>query len=167
MGGHDARAIANHILDMAKEQGRDITVMQLLKLIYIANGWSWALLGKQLVRDPVEAWQYGPVYPEVYNDFNQFGSKPIRDKRSAMLDGALPYSCRLTDKEHELLNGVVKHYGKLHAFRLSDMTHKPGTPWSQTNEDKGAFAEIPQKLIKSHFEKLRDEQRERRKQRKN
>ena len=46
---------------MAKEQGRDITVMQLLKLIYIANGWSWALLGKQLVRDPVEAWQYGPV----------------------------------------------------------------------------------------------------------
>ncbi len=166
MGGHDARAIANHILDIAWEQDRELTVMQLLKLIYIANGWSWALLGQQLVRDPVEAWQYGPVYPEVYNDFNKFGAKSIA-KKSAMLDGALPYSSQLTDKERELLNGIVKHYGKLHAFRLSDMTHKPGTPWSQTQENEGTYSEIPQKLIRSHFEKLRDEQRKRRKQQEN
>lgn len=163
MAGHDARAIANHILDMAKEQGREITVMQLLKLIYIANGWSWALLGKQLVRDPVEAWQYGPVYRSVYRDFNKFGSQPITEK-SAMLDGALPYSSPLMDDERELLRGVTVHYGKLHAFRLSDMTHEPGTPWSQIKENKGTYAEIPQKLIKSHFEKLRDDQRERRRQ---
>lgn len=81
-----------------------------------------------------------------------------------MLDGALPHSSQLTDKERELLEGIVEHYGKLHAFRLSDMTHEPGTPWSQIKEKKGAYAEIPQKMIKAHFETLRDEQRERRKQ---
>ena len=164
MAGHDARAIANHILDMAKEQGRDITVMQLLKLIYIANGWSWALLGKQLVRDPVEAWQYGPVYPSVYRDFRRFGGQPIREK-SAMLNGALPYSCRLDDQQRELLDSTVRHYGSLHAFRLSEMTHEPGTPWSQIREGNGAYTEIPQKLIRAHFETLRDERRQREQER--
>ena len=76
-GPYDSRAVANSILHNANETGKKLTPMQLIKLVYVANGWSLALLNRPLISEQIQAWQYGPVIPNVYRAFNRFGSAAI------------------------------------------------------------------------------------------
>ena len=63
---HSSIRIAVEFLELAKNQThyKEITTMQLLKLVYIAHGWMLGLYDKPLISDEVEAWQYGPVIPK-------------------------------------------------------------------------------------------------------
>ena len=56
---HDPRAIANKILQMREGAGQHLTMMQLIKLVYIADGWSLALLGKPLSKHNPQACSTG------------------------------------------------------------------------------------------------------------
>ena len=38
--------------------------MQVLKLVYYCHAWMLGLYGRPLIRQPIEAWRYGPVVPE-------------------------------------------------------------------------------------------------------
>ena len=55
---HDSRTIANEFLRLAAERHTGLTSTQVLKLVYIAHGWSLALLGKPLIGDEIQAWQF-------------------------------------------------------------------------------------------------------------
>jgi uncharacterized phage-associated protein len=90
-------AVANAVLDEARDQGKSLTIMQLLKLVYIAHGWSLALLNVPLVNEEPEAWQHGPVFPSIYREFRRFGSQPIQG--SAMGPFGAPQVANLSDAQ--------------------------------------------------------------------
>ena len=100
-----------------------ITPMKLQKLLYYAQGFSLALLNRELFKEDFEAWQYGPVIPSVYQKFKQYEN------------GAIP-SCPLspstltkfTDDERQLLDDIYTAFGQYSAWALSEMTHKT-PPW--------------------------------------
>ena len=69
-----ARAVANELIELAKQEGRAFTPLQLLKLVYIAHGWMLGLRQKPLIRDRIEAWKYGPVIPALYHDLKRYGA---------------------------------------------------------------------------------------------
>lgn len=149
---HDARAIANKMLDIARAKGIALTPMHILKLVYIAHGWNLAIHDKPLVRDNIEAWRFGPVIRSVYDAFKVFGTDPI--------DETLRYvpEERMSTEEQALLERVVDVYGRHEAFRLSSLTHKEGTPWdtvwNRQRGDRQRGAVIPDSLIKQHFLEL-------------
>ncbi|MEH2504011.1 putative phage-associated protein [Bradyrhizobium sp. AZCC 1578] len=147
---YDSRAVANEILRYAHEKGRNLTIMQLIKLVYVANGWSLALLNHRLIDEPIQAWQYGPVIPTVYQAFNKFGSRPINEYAVQAFSN-LAYRADFDPEDLRLIHTVVDSYGHMHAFQLSNSMHQPGTPWTITRESKGAYATIDPELIKSHF----------------
>jgi uncharacterized phage-associated protein len=152
---HSSLAVANKILNVAREMGLALTIMQLIKLVYIAHGWTLALLNKPLVSDPVEAWQHGPVYPDVYRAFRGSGWMPISQSAKHPFSGEEIVET-FTDDEEAIIKQVVNSYGKFHAFELSAKTHKSGTPWYQTYDGGvGASSVIGNDLIKSHFDELR------------
>jgi uncharacterized phage-associated protein len=152
---HSSLAVANRILQIAEGKGLPLTIMQLIKLVYIAHGWTLALLDKALVSDRVEAWQHGPVYPEIYNEFRGSGWMPI-DRPARDRDTGVEIASSFSEDEDSILDQVVTSYGKFHAFDLSARTHKPGTPWFQTFDGgRGKFSVIKNDLIKSHFDALR------------
>lgn len=152
-GAHDPRAIANKILDIRAETGEPLTLMQLIKLAYIADGWSLALLGKPLASETPEAWLYGPVFRSIYNAFAGVGAKPVTGR--ANLRGAqVPVSEAFTPEEENVLRTVVNAYGKLSAYALSNLTHEPGTPWSKAFE-KGLYFKIDTREMRAHFEALK------------
>jgi uncharacterized phage-associated protein len=151
---HDPRAIANKILDIRSETGEPLTIMQLIKLVYIADGWSLALLGKPLSREAPQAWQYGPVYPTVYRAFSGMGARPV-EGRAYVRGTTIPISEDLAPEELGLIEMVVKGYGKLSAYQLSRLTHQPETPWSKAY-DQGLYTEISADEMRSHFESLKD-----------
>jgi uncharacterized phage-associated protein len=155
--GHDSRAVANQILDIAEQQGIKLTLMQLIKLVYLAHGW-WLTFsdGKPLTSSSPQAWQYGPVHPEVYRAFKRYGRGHISGRAVNNLTG-FEYSEDFTADELALLEQVVASYGKYHAFTLSDIMHRPGTPWSTVNSEFGDYSPIPNNIIKRHFDDLREE----------
>lgn len=153
MTAHPPLAVANAVLDEAMRQNKSLTIMQLLKLVYIAHGWSLGLLGEPLVSEQPEAWQHGPVFPAVYRAFRKFGSGPITAKAATPFGPMADAS--LTPQQADIIRSVVHGYGHMHAFTLSNITHQPDTPWSQAYKGGlGSSSEIPNGLIADHYRKL-------------
>lgn len=146
----DARIVANRFLDLAEEQGRSLTPMQLLKLVYIAHGWMLGLNGRPLINQPVEAWQYGPVVRDLYNGVRSFGRGQVRGRIPAF-GGALDYY------EDDMVKQVFKLYGHMDGIALSNITHMADTPWAQTYRHGSFGTPIPNDLIAGHYRRLSQE----------
>jgi uncharacterized phage-associated protein len=158
---YDGRAVANHILELARQDGRQLTHMKLQKLLYYAHGWHLAFFGGEpLVAEGFQAWQYGPVSPNVYDSFRKFGAKPIDEPAARVVTSAdrpgfalLPIP-PIPDGDRP----TVRHIGKVYdaykeyaAERLSAATHAPGTPWTQVKE------KYPDNDVKVHIDNSRIE----------
>lgn len=156
MSAHPSIGIANAILRIAEKRDLKLTMMQVLKLVYIAHGWSLALLNEPLTAEAPQAWQHGPVYPKLYKALRPYGSQPVTDVIRDPVYG-LEVKADLEPRQEEVLEAVVDSYGKFHAFQLSNMTHRVGTPWSVTYDGgNGQYDAIPETLIRDHYIHLRD-----------
>jgi len=144
---YDARQIANWFVERANKDGRRLSIMSLLKLVYISHGWHLEMRKAPLFPNKIEAWKYGPVIPDVYAAFRSQGvdvSNPVRI-------GGPP----LAPSDAHLLEEVYRIYGSLPAIKLSQMTHERGGPWDEATKRWGWFAPIPNDLIQHHYEKKR------------
>lgn len=147
--------------------------MKLQKILYYAHGWNLGLRLGPLLDDRVEAWKWGPVIPTVYHEFKRFGNDPIKDHRFTRIavtknDDGKPRMRIATpsldecpgpvDAAKAVVGKVWEVYKPFSAVQLSNMTHQPGTPWYITWHDRGGkdrrSTDIPDELIKQHFEKL-------------
>lgn len=143
---YDVLNVADAMLKIAKAQGKFLTPMQLMKLVYIAHGWSLALRGQDLFRNRIEAWQYGPVIPDLYHATKQFGRVPIPPDRVGP-----PEDMPVNAEDKAFLEDVFSKYGHLDGIQLSYLTHQSGTPWDQMYEPGRQRIEIPDNLIRSHY----------------
>jgi len=146
---YDVLNVADAILKIAKADGRQLTPMQLMKLTYIAHGWSLAFYDKDLFRNRIEAWQYGPVIPDLYHATKTFGRNPIP---LSAIDSHT--SVPLGDQDKRLLESVYQRYKHLDGISLSYLTHQSGTPWDQVYSHGVKGVEIPDPLIASHYKQL-------------
>lgn len=141
---YDARQIANWFVTRSQRDGKMLSIMSLLKLTYIAHGWHLETQNTPLFSNRVEAWQYGPVVPDVYRDFRRQGinvSDPVTTVPNA------PFA----KQDEEFLEQIYNIYGRLAAFQLSEITHVPGGPWDIATKTGGYYAPIPDELIKQHY----------------
>ena len=114
-----AMDIAN---DFISRYGADLylTNLKLNKLVYYTQVESLRETGKPLFTDTVEAWDYGPVEPEVYRSFKLFGDGHIQTPLGAYTTDT--YTNRIVDT-------VVEKYGYLTAFDLVNYSHRNGGAW--------------------------------------
>lgn len=139
--------IANFYIQLVNSlPDNTIDNLKLNKLLYYAQGWSLNRLGKPLFDDEIQAWDYGPVIPDVYHTFKKYGSKCIR-KPIAEFDENV-----LESDELELLVDVYTNYGKYTGWALKDMTHVKGSPWDKVYV-KGENHVISINSIQGYFKK--------------
>lgn len=148
---YDAITIADSILRIAKRQGKELTPLQLMKLVYISHGWSLGLGRGDLFQDRIEAWKYGPVIPDLYRATKHWGRDPIPQKNVA--DGPLT----VDGDTESFLTEVFDKYGHLDGIKLSQLTHQEGTPWQGVYEPGVQNIKIPDDLIKKHYLELLNE----------
>lgn len=122
--------VALFFIALAQDSGEQLTHMKLQKLVYYSQAWYLGMYGESLFNSSIEAWQHGPVCPELYHKFKSFGSNPIE----------LPFSCpdvagcisvvkpNLSDEVYSFLEQIADDYMDLSAFALRNMTHKE-RPW--------------------------------------
>lgn len=109
-------------------EGAGITHMKLQKLTYLFHGfWLQENDTRALSADP-EVWQYGPVFGSLYQALKRFKSEKIAEPKTEVFDFDKPAIS--SNLEHlALIRRVWNKYGALSGGQLSDLTHKPGSPW--------------------------------------
>lgn len=155
--------VANHILRESWKRDIAISPMKLLKLVYIAHGWHLGLRGEKLIYDPVCAWPYGPVIPNLYFNINEYGSNPITSIITTGLGSSQDQE--LSKSVIEFLDPILNHYNKFSAFDLSALTHQKDSPWDQVvqnaskKELKSRSLPIPTQVIRNYYKsKLESEE---------
>lgn len=132
--------VAKYFLSLADEDAGDlISNLKLQKLVYYAQGFHLAIYDEPLFKEPIEAWTHGPVVPDLYHAYKEYGSGLIPIPND--LDDSI-YS----DEAKELLDDVYAVYGQFSAWKLRNMTHEEA-PW-QDYQPKGT---IPRKALKAYF----------------
>ena len=154
----NAIAFANGFVERARKKGRQLSPIEVLKLTYIAHGWSLALLDRELFGDEVQAWKFGPVIPILYQATKFFGNGPVTQAIKHPYFPGEYDGMQLSNVENELLDRVYQVYGHLKPFQLSGLTHQKGTPWDKVWNKQGGKrmrdAVIPNPLIQKHFKEL-------------
>lgn len=148
--GYSPFKIAKFFIDKAISVNGDLTPMKLIKIVYIAHGWSLALLHRPLISEAVQAWKYGPVIESLYHAFKHKGNSSIRQEDAAYF----PCADDIDQQTEILLEKVWDRYGKLSGLDLSALTHQPGTPWYTVWEGGGKntkCAEIPDSTISEFY----------------
>lgn len=110
-------AVQRTIIEAHREMfGESPSPMKLQKLCYYAQAYSLAE-GRELFPEDFQAWQHGPVVPDLYAKY--------RDYQWRAIDEELPQP---TNDTTDLVVDVVAAYGRFDGAALSNMTHREA-PW--------------------------------------
>ncbi len=159
-----AAHVANFILENAeRDKVSDITVLKLLKLVYVFFGWVSAIHPKtELFYDPIEACTYGPVVPYIYYDLRRFGRNPIPKGERSIIVHSFPDDIKVEEptkkdisdeKILQTLETIWDVYKDAPAEHLVALTHLEDTPWWKTF-DGTRHKRIPTKLIIDYYADL-------------
>ena len=121
---HPPVAIANYFIS---KSDYPLSHMQILKLAYMAHGFKLGLTGEPLANELVQAWQYGPVFPSIYDKFKR--QPPKRITQLGTGKGDIPITSNFNEYEKDIMDLVYDVYGKLDGWKLSVLTHKKNSPW--------------------------------------
>ena len=133
----NALSVANYFLELAHKENRPIHLLGLVKRVYIAHGFSLAMLDKPLIDprfDRVEAWKYGPVIPSVYHSFKQYKASPITEPTVIMecdenFTPTFITPTLIDEKAKMIVEMVWNRYRNYTDSQLVSLTHREGTPW--------------------------------------
>jgi uncharacterized phage-associated protein len=154
----DPRAIANFILDMGDQKGIALSNLSLNKIAYFLHGSYLAQFGEPLIDAKIEAWQYGPVIREIYQQFKKFADKPITGRaKSLNIDTGEMEECKYIFENNirNKLATILDAYLNLKPFILVELSHVNGGPWDQAwnhNDRVNPGMEITDESIKQHFQ---------------
>lgn len=139
--------VAAYLVLHAKEKNiGDMTHLKIQKLVYLAHGWFLGIFEERLIKEDIEAWQYGPVVSELYDELKIYGSAVIPFIESKITIEGYP---------KDMLNRILDVYGNISGSNLVEITHEPGTPWYEiTNAGKIIVTNllIPTRLIQEYFQ---------------
>lgn len=117
--------IAHYFLCLPDENAGDlISNLKLQKLLYYAQGFNLALYSSRLFQEDIRAWEHGPVVPDAYHEFKEFGANAIPAPEAMDFNIFEPETV-------ELLDEVYAVYGQFSAWKLRNMTHGE-SPWKET-----------------------------------
>lgn len=137
------------------KNGGDITPLALQKLLYYAQAFYYAIFKEVLFDNDCQAWAYGPVFPEVYYKYKDYGYNPIEN----FIDDQETNFNELTIKELKFLDIILSSFGCYSGIVLSKMTHNE-KPWIVTRgslqpEDR-SITVIDKSIIRAYFDEVVD-----------
>lgn len=138
---YNAVDIAKYVINKCIDLGRPISNLQLQKILYYIQGeYINKTNGKVLFNNKISAWQYGPVIPDVYDEFYGYSSSNINIKYS---------TDELCENIKNIIDPVIEEKSKISAWLLVAQTHKE-LPWVKSYEE-GRKNDINLEIMKRYF----------------
>lgn len=133
----NALAFANYIIWFVNQNfpNTSFTHVKLQKILYYVYC-DFLKNGMALFDDRIEKWQYGPVIPNVYNNFRSYGFSRIttpetpvhfvNDEHGIRFEREAfdPSTLNLLPEQFERINTIVTGLIEREAFELVELTHE-------------------------------------------
>jgi len=135
---------------LASRSGWTLSNLELQKLLYLAHMFYLGRThGDPLVPGRFEAWDYGPVHPDLYHKAKIFGSDPVEDIFHA--NAELP-----PGPERDILDEAYDSLGHAGPGQLVNATHRPGGAWDKNYLPGVRHCIIPNDDILAEYRDLGD-----------
>lgn len=134
--------VCRHIINYSNEHDYGISNLKLQKVLYFIQAY---FLTKKKDHTPcfdekIEAWDFGPVVPEAYLEYKQYGSGDIPTIKSfIMFDEDNVWNSKkvkfedttISDDDKSLIDKVIDKFADYSATDLVSLTQKQ-SPWNDT-----------------------------------
>lgn len=128
--------ISKYIIKKCNDTNTPITNLKLQKILYYIQKYSLDKFHTPAFFDDIEAWQFGPVVPNVYYNFCGYGSMPIIGNFKNVSD-------------FSKFDSIIDEKKCLNPWDMVKETHKKDGAWDKTyNNGAGNKEIIPIELIK-------------------
>ncbi|ULO03772.1 type II toxin-antitoxin system antitoxin SocA domain-containing protein [Campylobacter sp. RM12651] len=142
----NAMFYAKQVIKYCHENNHKITNLQLQKILYFLQAQNIKFHNEPLFEDDFEAFQYGAIIYEVYNNYSRYAAHAIADDITDRLE--------LSYKQKSLIENCMN----LNPFKLVDINTQVGGAWYKTfNNGVGIGEIIPKKHILLEVKELINE----------
>ncbi|MBO7344554.1 MAG: DUF4065 domain-containing protein [Clostridia bacterium] len=155
--------VSRYIINYGHTKSYNISNLKLQKLLYFVQ----ALFlisndnNEPCFEEDIEAWDFGPVVPEVYHEYKMFGSlniPKINQYKELECDsnGCLSYVTKdfidnvISRDDKDIIDLVVDNFAKYPAMKLVEITHRQ-SPWIKAYQE-GKRTIISKDSIRRYFD---------------
>ena len=141
---YDAITIAEYLIGYSTSQGTPVSNLRLQKVLYFVQAEFMVSKGEPCFRDTIEAWDLGPVVPNVYREYKIFGASSIPVVAN---NGDI----RICADDISIINDIVDGCNKYSTSTLVEFTHNQA-PWVNAHSSQNSNVITPESL-RDFFEK--------------
>lgn len=132
--------LSKYIISKCVEDGHPISNLQLQKILYYIQV-HFLMHNSIAFPDAIEAWQFGPVVPNVYYYYCGYGAMPILSEHERIT---------IEVQDRNIIDEIVENKRNLDPWKLVEETHRKNGAWDQIYKNgAGNRNVIPTELIKA------------------
>lgn len=117
---YKAMDVANYVIDYCNANQQYISNLKLQKILYFIQAEFLVAKEEPCFKEPIEAWDFGPVVPEVYYQYKVYGGGLIPAPKSRKYF--------FNEQDKQLIQGIINECARYSSAALVDITHKQ-KPW--------------------------------------
>lgn len=137
---YNALDLSKYIVSKCIEDGQPISNLQLQKILYYIQK-DFLQRDEIAFSDDIEAWQFGPVVPNVYYHYCGYGAMPISITKE---------NFTILSSDASYIDKIVEEKRVLDPWDLVAETHKEDGAWATIyRKGLGNHCVIPTDLIKA------------------
>lgn len=139
---YNALDVSQYVIKYSNDQDYGISNLKLQKILYFIQAYFLIRKNEPCFANKIEAWDIGPVIPDVYDKYRQYpsGDIPTEDYFSTDEDNIwnskrVKYQDVIADNDKQIINKVVDKFADNSAIGLTVLTQKQ-TPWINAYNQK-------------------------------
>ena len=137
---YNALDLSKYIVSKCIEDGQPISNLQLQKILYYIQK-DFLQRDEIAFSDDIEAWQFGPVVPNVYYYYCGYGAMPISISKETF---------EINKSDSPYIDKIVEQKRELNPWDMVAETHKEDGAWAKIyRKGLGNHSVIPTDLIKA------------------
>ena len=121
---YSANTIAKYVINKCHEANKSVSNLKLQNILYFIQAEFLISKGEPCFNETIEAWDFGPVVPDVYHRYKVYGGANI----PTVFAGHTGYT--FTESDKALIDGIIDKCAKYSAATLVDITHHQA-PWKK------------------------------------
>lgn len=140
---YSALSVARYIIMYCNKCGKTISNLKLQKILYFVQAEFLVSKGYPCFSERIEAWDFGPVVPDVYYNYRVYGAASIPSSKDSQY-------CPFDKEDKEIVDSIIDDCSSYSASELVEITHNQ-TPWKNAyRQSKSGL--ISNDSIKAFFE---------------
>lgn len=151
--------VSAYVVNYSNKKEYSISNLRLQKLLYFIQAFYLIKENKPCFKEKIFAWELGPVVPEVYHVYKQYGSRHIPPVKTyfKIKDDSLWKTERIryddekiSVEDKKMINSVVDKFSEYSSYDLVELTHDQD-PWNNAYHGSNNDKEITIQSIKEYF----------------